>query len=389
MEKYTDKYENNFKSLNEAIEEFETFKDNATVQVVENNSLSVAVFDENNSDNAEFSNIRDEVREDTVNNSRLVLCTANDVIPIRECAVSHVLDRSGYACEVAKKKRSLFPSEFAADVTRNFTVMGGRSTLYTSFEKISCLGSEQFAALEMADLANILVDSLESRTGANARFLNGGISHEYASLRLIVDAPDLVASYNREVMLHECDAERNTIRPVITLSTSNTKNSGAALIGTLVDEKSKVRIPIGQLSTVVHKGNPEKRLELFAKNCDTLYSKYRNVTERLTALMNIELEYPLSAFMKIGKKIGMHRPYIVNYFVQAYNNYLSMWGPSPTNAHELYWGISETLRFMEEANAPLSHILIAEELLMECLSSKFPWESFDIKEKAAITNLSA
>ena len=389
MKKFFDDYERKFNNLEDALEEFDEFKSNAAIQVVENASLRVTVFNESNCDAPEYSNIRDEVRENTVQNSRLVIELPDGFVPVRECAVPHVLERSGYACEVAKKKRDAFPNEFASDVTRNFTVMGGLSTIYTSFEKVSCLGSEHFAALEMADLTSILLNSLESRTGHEAEFLNGGITHEYSSIRLMLDAPDLTSAYDREVMLHECDADRNSIRPVVTLSTSNTKNSGAMLVGALVDEKSKVRIPIGQLSTVVHKGDPKKRLELFSRNCDAMFNRYRNVTERLTALLKIELEYPLSAFMKIGKKIGLCRSYIVKYFVQAYNAYLNTWGPSPTNAHELYWGIAETIRFMEEAGAPLQHILVAEELLMECLSSKFSWESFDVKEIPVVTKITA
>lgn len=371
---YQDRYERTFASLDDAQQEYELFKENGSVSTVANVNLRVEVI----GDETECpASVEPCVFEDTQKNSKLLLRTPTGIIPVREHAVAHVLDRAGSSCAAIAKKRTEHPEEFARDVTRNFTVMGGESTIYTSFGKVSCMGSDKYASLEVADLTEILLASLNGRA-LHPEFLSGGISHEYTQLRLVLQNDDVMDAYQKEVELHACD-ERE-LRPVVTLVSSNAKNSSATLVGALMDDRSKVRIPVGSLGAVVHKGKTDKRLEAFAGNCDALFSRFCDVTEAMNRLLKIELEYPVSVFRNAGKKLGFCRDSIIPYFTQAYNLYVSIWGTAPTNAHEVYWGLAETIRFMEENHAPIALVVQAEELLMEALAPRFGWAGFDTKE---------
>ena len=375
MNRIQDNYEKSFASLDEAMEEFSAFKDNAETWTEKTGSLVLTTIDETHREQMD-----EEAYSDTKTGSALVLNTSgHGPIPMRECAVPHLLERAGYSCPLASKERGMLTEEFTRSVTRALCIMGGESTIYRSFEKITCIGSGKYAPMEPHDLAGILVDSLSEKD--SVEFVGGSISHGHASLQLALSS-GVTASYTRVVEEYECD-ERDII-PLVSLRTSSTKDSGVHIGASLMDSRSGTIIPVGNLATIIHKGVPAKRLGAFRSACDDLYARCSNVTAALERLLTIDLDYPLSVLNGVAKEIGFQSKKLGPYYTQAYNRYAAMWGTAPANAHELYWALAETLNVMRETGVSEREILDAEEYLLKALSKNISWEKYDRKPAAAI-----
>jgi len=317
-------------------------------------------------------NIRDVVWNDTLQNTKLVLKTEEGNYPIRNCAIKTILERARISGPALSK---VSKDIFAGILNECLNVAKGDALLKIADEKITALhgGDEcDYAILEVAELFRLLTNYFQ-KNFPNYKYEGG--SYEHSLVTAIWSFPNsskLIEHYKET--LSKRGIPFKSLVPALRFTTSDAGVSGANLYPMLLMNNGK-GIALGSPVKLEHKNRVT--LQDFSKNLDFIYPKYMSAIADLERLLDIEIDYPLQTMSRVMKVIGIPKKIACSVLKQ----FEAQYGDNPCTAHDLFFGINETIFFMECNGEPASKIVQAEENVARAL--KLDWKEYDYFSRVA------
>lgn len=309
---------------------------------------------------------KEEVIEDTLEGTRLVLRKGRECIPVRSCAIKTILERariSGNA--LSKVDRRVF----AKILNHCLKVADGQALLKVSDDKVSAVhGGDRsdYSILEMYELftktSNYLNENFD-----DVNYAGGFYEHSMSTAVWSLDGNDeLVKSYKGLLALHSVKCRE--LKASVRLTTSDVGISGANLYPSLiVDGKN---IPLGSPLKLEHKNGAT--MKDFESKLSMLYSQYDLAIGKLENLIALTVKNPSNTMIGVMSKIGIPK----KYGIPALEKFNAIHGSGFCTAHDIYYGIAEVIFFMQCAGESGVKVTQMEETVSRALNVK--WQEFDI-----------
>ena len=310
---------------------------------------------------------KEEILQDTMANTRLLLKAEDRLYPVRSCALATILSRarfSGHALSKVKKP------VLAQILNYCVGVASGDALLRLCDDKVSAMhgGDEgEYAILEIPKLFEAVVDQL-GQDFKSYRFIGG--HYEHAMVTAVWSFPD-----NHELIdAYEEAARQNGLQaggyvPALRFSTSDVGISGANLYPMLMDEKSGRSVALGSALCLEHTNRAT--LADFKKQLSLLYPRYGDAIAQLGKLMEIGIDYPYQTMLRVMKRVGVAK----RLAYRAADLWKAQNGDSPCTAYELYLGICEAEFLLQCDGASASKVAQMEENIARAL--KIRWGDYD------------
>ena len=313
----------------------------------------------------------DGILSDTLQHTRLLLQVRNELTPIRSCAIKTILDRArinGYALSRLEKPH------LAEVLNYCLAVASGSALLYYSEGKVSAVHAGDacdYAVLEIPELFEHTIQYLDAHY-PGCHFAGGTFDHSSVTALWELTGQDaLVETYKQAVSRHGLlHGEQAEIQPAIRLTTSNTGISGANLYPMLFIGDEAKSIPLGSPIKEEHKGGVT--IQQFDENLSKLFSQYDEGLRSLSALLEIELAYPIGALQGVMKAVGVPKKLGLEVLelAKAQN------GDNPCTAHAAYYYLAEVLYEMQREGVSGTRIAAMEENLSRSLHVN--WTAYDM-----------
>lgn len=311
---------------------------------------------------------KEELLEDTIQNTGLLLKQEEELYPIRNCAIKTIFERARISGNALMK----VSKEVLANMLNEcMNVTNGISLLKFCEGKISAIHGgdpSEYAILEMPALFEITQLYLEKHF-KDYLFLEASYDHSFVSAWWeLPEDETLVRVYKKE--LEKMGLTVSDIKPALRLTTSDTGISGANLFPMLYINGGTKSIPLGGVLKLEHKRGAT--LEEFEKRLSMIYAQYTKAIEGLERLLAIELEYPVNTMIGVMKKIGIPKKTafdVIEFFREHQGN-------NPCTAHDVYYAMTEVIFLMQCRKASGTKIAHMEEMIARALGVK--WQEFDI-----------
>lgn len=309
-----------------------------------------------------------DVLLDTMANTRLLMKVNGDCYPVRSCALKSVLERariSGYALNKVSKEA------FADILNYCLGVASGNSLIRIADEKISAVHGgdpKDYAIMEMVPLFQHVCDYV-NREFPGSYFVTAHFDHSMATAiwRLDGQADRLLETYRREVAAKGLNP--NGIVPALRFTTSDVGMSGANLYPIFLRGNGDRIIPLGYPIKTDHRNGVD--LDFFDKQLDLLFARFCDAIQAQTKLLDIDIQYPVTAMLGVLKKIGA--PKKASY--EALDYFLAMHGDSPCTAYELLMQMSDVIFSAQCDGASGLRIAQLEEIIARALHVN--WSDYD------------
>lgn len=304
---------------------------------------------------------KEEIFADTLEQSALLGRIQDDLYPIRKCAIEGVLERLGISGQGLKR---LSPTQLENVLNILASRAKGTAMLYNSDGKISGVHSgnlHAYSKIPALSFFERVMDYLYNEFSCYS-FLSGEFKHS-----LIVASWTVEGLENNSTFLNGPMGE--TIKPVIRAVTSDTGASSASLYPGLAFS-SGLYIPLGSPLKVLHRhGNTLSDVD---RSLEKILLKIQKGTRRLGDLLDISLNYPISALChamkeaKLPVKKGEH-------VLENYNTKLLL-GKTGETAYDVYKEISQSLSFDAEKTSYFAKLNMEENILRLLYAD---WKKFD------------
>lgn len=309
---------------------------------------------------------KEEVISDTISGTQLILRTDGECIPVRNCAIKTILERariSGNA--LSKVERSVF----AKILNHCLKVADGQALLKISDDKVSAVhGGDRcdYSVLEMHELFSKTADYLNDNF-TDVKYEGGFFEHSIVTALWTLNGNDeLVKSYTELLDLHGIKCK--SVKPSLRLTSSDVGISGANLYPTLIIDGNN--IPLGSPLKLEHKNGAT--ISDFEAKLSMIYSQYDLALGKLSSLLSITIRNPVNAMMGVMKKIGIPKKYAM----EALESFKVFHSTGFSNAHEIYYAISEVIFNMQCNGESGLRITQMEETVARALNVK--WQDYDI-----------
>lgn len=311
---------------------------------------------------------REGILRDTMQNTRLLLKASEGYYPVRSCAVKTILDRARVSGNALNKVRK---SVLAQILNECMKVASGDALLRIADDKVSAVlggDSSDYAILEMPALFEETMAYLEKRFPGYT-FAGGWFEHSMVTALWELSAtPELVESYQRALVQHGRKPEE--LKPALRLTSSDVGLSGANLFPTLFKGIDSKTLTLGEPLKLEHTNGAN--LSKFRDQLGMIFSQYTKALGNLTALLDVEVSYPVNAMLGVMKRISI--PKKLAY--QAADLFKAQYGEDGCTAHEAYYGISEVLFMLQCDGASGSRIAQMEEKVARALHMR--WRDYDM-----------
>ena len=309
---------------------------------------------------------KEEVINDTLSGTQLVLHTEEQCIPVRNCALKTILERariSGNA--LSKVERPVF----ANILNYCLKVADGQALLKVSDDKVSAVhggDKSDYSILEMYELFSKTSDYLYSNF-SDVNYAGGFYEHSAVTALWTLDGnKELTDQYRNLLDIH--GIKHRKIQVSVRLTSSDVGISGANLYPALiVDGKN---IPLGSPLKLEHKNHAT--MEDFEEKLDMLYSQYDLALGKLQELMSITVKNPVNTMMGVMKKLGIGKKYAM----EAIEKFKAIYGGGFSTAHDIYYGMTEVIFLMQCAGESGIRVTQMEETVSRALNVK--WSDYDI-----------
>lgn len=309
---------------------------------------------------------KEDVIEDTLDGTQLVLRAGRECIPVRNCAIKTILERariSGNA--LSKVDRSVF----AKILNHCLKVADGQALLKVSDEKVSAVhggDKSDYSILEMYELFTKTSDYLNENFD-DVSYAGGFFDHSMSTAVWSLDGNDeLVKTYKDLLAIHSVKCHE--LKASVRLTTSDVGISGANLYPSLiVDGKN---IPLGSPLKLEHKNGAT--MKDFERKLSMLYSQYDLAIGKLENLIAVTVKNPSNTMIGVMSKIGIPK----KYGVPALEKFNAIHGTGFCTAHDIYYGIAEVVFLMQCAGESGVRVTQMEETVSRALNVK--WQEFDI-----------
>ena len=309
---------------------------------------------------------REEVIEDTLDGTQLVLRAGKECIPVRNCAIKTILERariSGNALSKVDRK------VFAKILNHCLKVADGQALLKVSDEKVSAVhggDKSDYSILEMYELFSMTSDYLNVNF-VDANYAGGFYDHSMSTAVWTLDGNDeLVEAYKNLLAIHSVKCRE--LKASVRLTTSDVGISGANLYPSLIVDGRN--IPLGSPLKLEHK-NGATMMD-FEKKLSMLYSQYDLAIGKLKSLVSVNIKNPTNTMIGVMSKIGVPK----KYGVPALEKFNAIHGNGMCTAHDIYYGIAESVFLMQCAGENGVRVTQMEEIVARALNVK--WHEFDI-----------
>lgn len=314
------------------------------------------------------SGMDEGILEDTIANTGLVLKAKGEYYPVRSCAVHSILDRAGISGPALRK---VDKNVYARILNDCLKVARGEALLRISEGKVSAVlggDSHDYAVLDMEKIFMLTVEYLYDKF-QGCCYIGGFYEHSFASaLWELSGEDDLLKAYQEELIMRGLDREE--MRPVIRVATSDTGISGANIYPMLVTGMEKKTIALGEPLKLEHKSGAT--IQKYEEQLQMIYGKYKLAIGKLTSLLEIEISNPVNCMMGVMKRVGISK----KLGMEAVDLFKAQWGENPCSAHDIYYGISEILFMLETSGEEGSKIAGMEETIARALSVN--WTEYDV-----------
>lgn len=310
------------------------------------------------------------VLDDTMEHTRLLLKTQEDLTPVRSCAIKTILDRARISGSALGQ---LSKANLAEVLNRCLNIARGDALLWYSDGKISAVhggDANDYAVLEIPELFEHAVRYLADHYPGYT-FAGGTFDHSMVTaIWELTGQEALVETYCAALRRHGLLREDTSIRPAVRLSTSNTGISGANLYPMLLEGPASRTIPLGSPIRENHKNGAD--LDQFDENLVKLFAQYQCNLESLTELLDIELAYPANVMQAVLKELGVGK----RLAMEVVEQYRAQTGDEPDTAHGVYHAMTEVLFLLQRDGAGGTKLAAMEEILARAL--KMRWTAYDL-----------
>lgn len=310
------------------------------------------------------------ILDDTMEHTRLLLKTQEELTPVRSCAIKTILDRARISGSALGQ---LSKPHLAEVLNHCLNIARGDALLWYSDGKISAVHGgdpNDYAVLEIPALFEHTVQYLAEHYPGYT-FAVGSFDHSLVTAVWELTGQDsLTETYRTALRRHGLLADDTSIRPAVRLSTSNTGISGANLYPMLLEGACAKVIPLGSPIRENHKAGAD--LDQFDENLVRLFAQYESNLDTLTELLEIDLAYPANVMQAMLKELGVGK----RLAMEVVEQYRAQTGDEPDTAHGVYHAMTEVLFLLQRDGASGSKIAAMEEILARAL--KMRWTAYDL-----------
>lgn len=268
---------------------------------------------------------------DTVENLGLALRVGGDLYPLRTTAYKTLLDRakiSGTALPKLKK------AELAAVLNVCLAVHSSDALLLVRDEKVSATHSgdvRDYSVLPIDELLHTLEKKMDARF-PGYHFENGYCDHAYTSgcWTFPDQKEDMLGTYAKTLQTKGMGTMAAKLVPGIRFLTSDTGVASAKVSAMLMGTQHPIHI--GSCISVDHR--LQRKVEDFDKELDQLFAQFCDSVSRLQTLLEIELQYPVSAMTRICKKFSLPKKEAL----EAIAMFEISYGGGTATAHDVFMG---------------------------------------------------
>ena len=306
---------------------------------------------------------------DTVENLGLALRVGGDLYPLRTTAYKTLLDRakiSGTALPKLKK------AELAAVLNACLAVHSSDALLLVRDEKVSATHSgdvRDYSVLPIDELLHTLEQKMDARF-PGYHFVNGYCDHAYTSgcWTFPSQREDMLGTYAKALQTKGMGTMAAKLVPGIRFLTSDTGVASAKVSAMLMGTQHPIHI--GSCISVDHR--LQRKVEDFDKELDQLFAQFCDSVSKLQTLLEIELQYPVNAMIRICKKFSLPKKEAL----EAIAMFEISYGGGTATAHDVFMALQEIPWLMKANKHPEAKLLTVEENMARALSIR--WSDFDL-----------
>lgn len=318
-----------------------------------------------------FINMED-VLNDTIQNTSLLLRIKDKFYPIRDCAIKTICERARIS---GASLRKIKKSVLAFIINECFKITGGQALLKVADNKVTTIHGgdpSEYAILSISELFLTVVEYLNENF-SEYTFLEGFYSHTFATACWILPQNGLLFDVYTEE-LKKMNKPINHMRAVLRLSTSDTGNSAVTLSPYMLVGELKQKVPIGASLKLHHKN--KVTMKDFSEMLQKIYAQYTKALNGLSKLLEIDINYPINTMEGIMKKLALPK----RYCLLALEQFEKMNGILPCTAHDIYYGIAEVAFLAQAKGESADKIAELEEKIAGAITMN--WEYYDVPRKS-------
>ena len=312
----------------------------------------------------------EEILKDTEKHTRLVLKVRGEAYPVRNCAIQTILGRAGINGDGLRK---LDLATYAKVVNCCLKAAKGECLIKIADGKVSAVhggDAHDYSVLDMKAIFEITSEYLHTNFSGST-YLEGSGTYDHSVMSAM-----WTLSGNQELLdtyrdaLDRYGVSKKNLTPALRLTTSDVAASGVNLYPMLLTDGNNHTLSLGSPITLAHR-NHSTILD-YRNNLKEVYARYQDATERLAALLEIEIHNPVNCLRLLMKKLKI-KAAIRNEVVEMY---VAQNGEQACTAHDLYYAMNEAPFYAACQGFTGSQLLRMEENLTRALA--MDWKEFDV-----------
>ena len=367
-----DSYHTQFSAFPDMLSYHEKIRTDSRWERTEVKNLEVAALDKasplfNDTTSFDSSVSRDAI-EDTAENLKLAIKVKDKFFPLRDTAYKSLLDRSKGGGSALPK----LPREKLAEVINSCLALHRDSALLlVRDEKVSAAHSgdtRDYSVLEIDQLLDGLQSKMDERFPGN-QFSGGYVDHSItsASWTLPDQKTELLDTYTKLLAAEGKTAMAAKLMPGIRFSTSDTGVASAQVSALLVGLQYPIHI--GGMISVEHRR--QSKVPDFVESLDMLFAQFGDSVARLSGLLSIHLDHPVSAMTAICKRLALPKKAAM----EAIDMFEMAIGEDSATAHDVFVAMQEIPFILKTQGTPESKLLALQENMARALTLK--WRDYD------------
>ena len=361
-----DSYHTQFSAFPDMLSYHEKIRTDSRWERTEVKNLEVAALDKasplfNDTTSFDSSVSRDAI-EDTAENLKLAIKVKDKFFPLRDTAYKSLLDRAKVGGSALPK----LPREKLAELINSCLALHKDSALLlVRDEKVSAAHSgdtRDYSVLEIDQLLDGLQSKMDERFPGN-QFSGGYVDHSItsASWTLPDQKTELLDTYTKLLAAEGKTAMAAKLMPGIRFSTSDTGVASAKVSALLVGLQYPIHI--GGMISVEHRR--QSKVPDFVESLDMLFAQFGDSVARLSGLLSIHLDHPVSAMTAICKRLALPK--------KAAMEAIDMF--EMAIGEDVFVAMQEIPFILKTQGTPESKLLALQENMARALTLK--WRDYD------------